>query len=62
MAPTANYYVVLTPSSGSTTGYGASVTFNYYLYDPNCDTNTEWNGTACVVDYNTFCGSLSSKY
>jgi hypothetical protein len=58
----ANYYIVITPVSGSTSGYAASISFNYYVYDPNCDTNTVWNGTACVVDYNTYCASLSSKY
>jgi hypothetical protein len=53
---------VITPVSGSTTGYSGSITFNYYVYDPNCDTNTVWNGTECLPDYVTYCASLTPKY
>ena len=34
----------------------------YYTYDPRCMINMKWNGTDCVVDFDTYCASLTEEY
>lgn len=55
-------YLVVSPQNGATSGFDASFTINYYLYDPRCAINKAWNGTDCIVDYDYYCESLTTEY
>ena len=36
--------------------------FSYFEFDPNCDAFTNWNGTDCVPDYDSYCEQFTDFY
>ena len=42
--------------------YKGSLTFRYYQYEPNCIKFTNWNGTDCAPDFESYCKSLTSTF
>jgi len=50
------YWVVIKAEDGSVKGdYKTKMIFSYFEFDPNCDAFTNWNGTDCVPDYDSYC-------
>lgn len=60
---TRNFYVVVSPQQGSSTGdHALDLTFRYYEYDPKCHYYQDWNGTDCWNNYTRYCEELTPQW